>query len=81
MSLAGIVQYEKNLRKLMASEKFKSADDGEKLKYGFSLFKSKYGKGSFSGKVEEVKTNKISDEEIKEIPLFKGTKKQLEDLI
>jgi len=53
MSVAGIVQFEKNLRSMMDSEAFNSADDAQKLNLGYRLLKSEYGLGKL-GKVSEL---------------------------
>jgi hypothetical protein len=51
MSFAGIRQFDKNLRNLMADKNF---DVNKPLK-GLALLNSKYGKGSkISGKVEKL---------------------------
>lgn len=45
MSLNGIVQFDKNLRKLMKSKIFQKASIGKKLDLGYRLINSKYGTG------------------------------------
>ena len=43
MSYAGILKFKKNLDQLTTSESFKKSNDGERLKMGDRLLKSKYG--------------------------------------
>lgn len=43
MSFAGITQFKKNLDALMASEAFKNADDGKRMRMGAALLGSRYG--------------------------------------
>ena len=55
MSFAGIVQFKENLDRLMESEAFKNADDGQKMVMGTRLLRSKYGTGSLvKGKVSSL---------------------------
>ena len=39
MSYAGIIEFKKNLDKLMCSEKFKNASESEKMKMGSCLIR------------------------------------------
>ena len=54
MSFAGLKQFDENLRKLMKTDKFKTSNDVEKMKLGYRFLNSKYGKGSFLGKVSKL---------------------------
>lgn len=60
MSLSGIGRYAENLDRLMKSEAFKNADDGERLRLGYRLLNSRYGLGSpigwLCGRNRPVKT-------------------------
>lgn len=53
MSFNGIGQFEKNLRKLQASETYQKGDFATRMRLGYSLLKSKYGFGIF-GKVKPL---------------------------
>lgn len=55
MSMNGIAQFSKNLKTLMATERFKKADDGDRMRLGGTLMRSSYG-AAWGGKVKELKS-------------------------
>jgi len=56
MSLNGLVQFDKNLRKIMDSDQWKNGDFSDKANLGYRLLNSKYGLGNpINNKVKEIK--------------------------
>ncbi len=54
MSFAGFQQFDKNLRGMMKTDKFKNSNDVEKLGLGYTLLNSKYGIGNLLGIVSKL---------------------------